>query len=403
MNQYKTDFPIFDTYPELVYLDSAATSQKPKAVVDKITYHYTHTNANIHRGMYDLSQQATDQFEAVREQTAQFIGANDSSEIVFTSNATEAINLVAYGWAKKHLKKGDIIVTSIMEHHSNLVPWLRLKDEIGVEIHVLPVNEKYRLVYQTKDLDAARVKLVTLTHASNVLGTINPIREVIQYFKEQGIDAKVLVDAAQSVPHFPVDVSDLGADFIAFSAHKMLGPTGVGVLWAEKDILDSMEPLASGGHMIASVTTKKTEWADAPARFEAGTRNIEGVIGFGAALAYLNHTGMEEIAAYEQALTAYALEQLSQQPNVKVFGPADANHRLPVFSFAVGNVHPHDISEVLNRRHIAIRAGRHCTQPLMQQLGVPGTARASLALYNTTEDVDACIAGIQEVKKIFKV
>ncbi len=398
----KADFPIFSTHPDLVYLDSAATSQKPQAVIDAVAAFYTQTNANIHRGIYGLSQQATELFEGVRQKTADFIGAEDAAEIVFTANATESINFVAYGWARKHLNRGDIIVTSEMEHHSNFVPWLQLKKDIGIELVILPMNDAYRLDYK-QDMDFKRVKLIALAHASNVLGTINPIAEIATHFKQKGADAKLLIDAAQTVPHIPVDVVNLGADFLAFSAHKMLGPSGVGVLYAKKALLVDMEPLLVGSHMIETVTTQKATWADAPDKFEPGTRNIEGVIGLGAAIDYLQTIGLSDIANYEHELTTYALEQFTSQKNVRLFGPTDPADRLGVFSFAVADVHPHDEAEILNRSHVAVRAGHHCAQPLMQALGVAGTARASLYLYNTKEDIDKLLQGINEVKRVFHV
>lgn len=402
MSNWSKDFPIFTTHPDLVYLDTAATSQKPKSVVDEVTRFYTEVNANVHRGLYDLSQQATDLFEQSRDIVAKFIGAANSSEIVFTANATESINFVATGWAKKFLKAGDIVVLSEMEHHSNIVPWQRLRDEIGIELVYLPLDADYRLDYKTP-LDYSRVKLVALTHASNVLGTINPIRDIVAFFKQKNPNIKVLVDAAQSVPHIAIDVQDLGVDFLAFSAHKMCGPSGVGVLYAKRELLEAMDPTLVGSHMIETVTKDKATWADLPDKFEPGTRNLEGVVGLAAAIKYLQDIGMEKIEAYEQELTAYALEQFNALSDVTLHGPTDAKDRLGVFSFAVGDIHPHDVSEILNRSHVAIRAGHHCAQPLMEILGVPGTARASLYLYNTHADIDALFAGIADVKKTFKI
>lgn len=403
MKQLKADFPIFTHYPDLVYLDSAVTSQKPQSVIDTVTHFYTHQNANIHRGLYDLSQQATNMFEETRKKVASFIGAKQPSEIVFTSNATEAINVVAVGWAEKFLRPGDIIVTSEMEHHSNFVPWLRLKEKLGIELVILPVNKRYELDYKISGINFDRVRLIALTHASNVLGTINPVSDIAAYFKRQGADAKLLLDAAQSVPHMPVDVQKLGADFVVFSSHKMLGPSGVGVLYAKKSLLDVMNPLLVGSQMISSVTTEKAVWADAPGKFEPGTRNLEGVIGLGAAVDYLQSVGMSHVSAAEYELTKYALEHITQQKDVVLFGPHTADNRIGVFSFAIGNVHPHDVAEILNRSHIAVRAGHHCAQPLMKVLGVAGTARASTYLYNTPEDIDALIHGIDEVKRVFHV
>lgn len=397
----KSDFPIFTNHPDLVYLDSAATSQKPQAVIDAVADFYATSNANIHRGIYDLSQKATEAFEGVRQKTADFIGVADPSEIIFTANATEAINFVAYGWAKKHLKRGDIVVTSVMEHHSNFVPWLRLKEEIGIELVILPIDQEYRMDYQI-DIDFSRVKLIALTHASNVLGTINPIQDIAKYFKKKGADAKLLVDAAQSLPHLPVDVQTLGADFLAFSSHKMFGPSGVGVLYAKKALLNEMDPMIVGSHMIESVSKDQATWAEAPDKFEPGTRNIEGVIGLGAAIDYLQNLDMAKVEAYEKALTTYALDQFKKH-KVKMFGPSSEENRLGVFSFAVGDVHPHDTAEILNRSQVAVRAGHHCAQPLMQALGVTGTTRASIYLYNTKADIDKLMQGINDVKRVFHV
>jgi cysteine desulfurase / selenocysteine lyase len=404
MNKIKSQFPIFNTYPNLVYLDSAATSQKPKVVIDAVSEFYSKQNANIHRGIYDLSQNATAMFEETRQKVSKFINANDSSEIIFTSGTTEAINVVAYGWAKRNLKKGDVIVLTEMEHHSNMVPWLQLKKEIGFEIVYLPITEDYRLDYQnfSSVVDVKKIKLVSLTHASNVLGTVSPIEEIISYFKKINSDIKILIDAAQSVPHIPIDVQKIECDFLVFSSHKMLGPSGVGVLYGKRELLNSMDPLIVGSHMIQTVTKDNVTWACIPDKFEAGTRNIEGVIGLGAAIDYLQKVGFDTIQKHEKELIEYALIMFDRL-NIKLFGPKNSADRLGVFSFAIGDVHPHDVSEILNRFHIAVRAGHHCAQPLMEWLGVTGTVRASVYLYNTKEDIDMLEKGIEEVKKVFKV
>lgn len=404
MKNVKNNFPIFVNNPDLVYLDSAATAQKPQQVIDAITTVYEKYTANIHRGMYDMSEKATALFEKTREKVAKFIGAQDPSEIIFTSGATEAINIVAYGWGRKYLQSGDIIVLSEMEHHSNIVPWLRLKDEIGVDLLFLPITEEGRLDYKIflkNEINPKKIKLIALTHASNVLGTINPIAEIVRYFKEQNVVAKVLVDAAQSVPHLPIDVNALFCDFLAFSSHKMLGPSGVGVLWAKKELLDVMDPLQVGSHMIKKVTKEKATWANLPDKFEAGTRNIEGVIGLGAAVDYLLEVGMKQVTVYEKELTDYALTMFKEQRGVTLLGPTMSENRLGVFSFLLDGIHPHDAAEIFNRSHIAVRAGHHCAQPLMDVLGVIGTVRASLYLYNTKEDINQLIEGIASVKKVF--
>lgn len=428
---FKSDFPIFKNQPNLVYLDSAATSQKPQVVIDAVTSFYTQTNANVHRGIYDLSQQATDAYEGARGKVARLIGAK-SEEIVFTANASAGINYIAYGWARKYLQKDDVIVLSEMEHHSNIVPWIRLKDELGVQLVFLPITKDFRLDYrslisslrgqaqrETKQshntyglprfarndavLDPRKIKLVALTQVSNVLGTINPIAEIISSYKAAGIEAKFLVDGAQSVPHLAIDVQQLDADFLVFSSHKMLGPSGVGVLWGKKKLLAEMDPFLVGSHMIKTVSKNTAMWQDAPQKFETGTGALEGVVGLGAAIDYLQSAGMEKIAVAEKEVTKYALERLSAIYGLRLFGPNEARDRLSVFSFAIGDIHPHDTAEILNRSHIAIRSGHHCAQLLMKCLGVTGTARASFYLYNTKEDVDTLVEGIDEVKKVFTV
>src|SRR6266568_3462510 len=404
MKTIKNHFPIFKNNPDLVYLDSSASSQKPQVVIDAVSEFYTNQYANIHRGIYDLSQNATDRYEEVREKVAQFIGARHVSEIVLTSGTTEALNLVAFGWAKKKLQKGDIVVLSEMEHHSNIVPWLVLKKEIGIELVYLLMTKDFKLDYKKiADAPQERIKLISLTHASNVLGTINPLEEIISYFKKINPDMKICIDAAQSVPHMPVNVLNLGCDFLAFSSHKMLGSSGVGVLYAKKELLDEMEPHMFGGNMIRKVTKESVFWADTPDKFEAGTPNIEGVIGLGAAIDYLQEIGLDAIQKHEQELISYSLEMFKNKKNVTLFGPHSEDDRLGVFSFAIGNVHPHDTAEILNRLHIAVRTGHHCAQVLMTVLGVAGTARASLYLYNTKEDIDRLQEGIEEVKKTFKI
>lgn len=403
---YKKDFPLFLNYPELVYLDSAATSQKPFSVIESVKQFYENSNANIHRGIYSLSQLATDLFESSRKKIANFIGAADPSEIIFTSNASEAMNLVSYGWAKKFLKKGDIIITTEMEHHSNIVPWLQLQKEIGIILHFLPIDKNYRLDYKNlvnADIDLGKVRLITLCHASNVLGTINPVKDIIHFMRSNNIQAKFLIDAAQSIPHIPVNVQDIGCDFIAFSSHKMLGPSGVGVLWAKKDILHDMDPLFTGSHMIKTVSKSGAVWADIPDKFETGTRNLEGVIGLAAAIDYLNGIGMDVIGEQEKDLTDYALDALLRTKSIKLFGPHGTGNRLGVFSFTVGTVHPHDTAEIFNRLSIAVRSGHHCAQTLMHVLQQTATVRASLYLYNTRQDIDSLLQGIDLVKKTFSV
>ena len=400
----KSDFPIFKNYPDLIYLDSAASSQKPQSVIDAVTKVYETSYANIHRGIYDLSQKTTELYETTRETVANFINASDTSEIVFTSGTTESLNLVAKGFAKYNLQKDDIVVLSEMEHHSNIVPWLELQKEIEIKIVYLPISDdftlEYKNIFDDKNITRERIKIVSLTHASNTLGTINPLKDIIAFFRKHTA-AICIVDAAQSIPHFSVDVQDLDCDFLAFSSHKMLGPSGVGVLWGRKSFLERTNPQLLGGHMIKRVTKEKASWAEIPERFEGGTRNIEGVIGLGAAIEYLSNIGMDTIASYEKELTMYAVEQF-RNADLTIYGPATDTDRLAVFSFGIEDIHPHDIAEILNRNHIAIRSGHHCTQILMDSLCIPGTARASFYLYNTKDDVDRLIAGINEVRNVFR-
>lgn len=411
LQNIKSDFPIFTTHPDLVYLDSGATSQKPKAVINTVTDFYTTKNANIHRGIYQLAELATQTYENTRNEVAKFIHSKTNKEIIFTGNTNQAINLVAYGWARKFLKSGDVIVLSEMEHHANIIPWLRLKEEKGIKLHFLPINKDYRLDYLSlrdhevakQSLSTEKIKLVALTHVSNVLGTINPLEEIIPYFRELAPEAKILIDAAQSIPHLPIDVQTLGIDFLAFSPHKMLAPSGVGVLWAKEELLEEMDPLFVGSNMINTVTKEKATWAPLPDKFEVGTANLEGVAGLASAISYLKKIGYENIIAHEEELTKYCLEKLSQIPGLKLFGPKDSKNRLCIFSFAIQGAHPHDIAQILDSQKIAIRSGHHCAQITMQALCVPATARASLYLYNTKEDIDKLVEGIKVIKKTLEI
>jgi cysteine desulfurase/selenocysteine lyase len=401
MLSYKNDFPIFKTYPDLVYLDSASTSQKPQSVIDAVNGFYTKKNANIHRGIYKLAEAATESYEQTRDLIAGFIGANARNEIVFTGNTNQSINLVAEGWGRKFLKSGDVVVLTEMEHHANIVPWLRLKEEIGIVIEFLPVDKEGRLIFDSPV--SQNVKLLSLTHVSNVLGTINPVKDIIAYYKKQNPDVKILIDAAQSVAHLPIDVQNLTCDFLAFSSHKMLGPAGVGVLWAKEVLLEAMDPFFVGSHMIKTVSKQKADYADLPYKFEAGTGNLEGVAGLGAAVLYLQKIGIGNIQKHDKALTEYGLEKLLSLPFLKLHGPTTAQNRIANFSFEIPGVHPHDSAQILDSKNIAIRSGHHCCQVLMKSLGVPATARASLYLYNTKDDIDQLIEGIELVKKTFNV
>ncbi len=403
---YKKDFPIFKNNRKMVYLDSAATSQKPQVVIDAVNDFFSKYNSNVHRGIYTLSEKAEELYEGTRKKVAGLINAGGASEIIFTGNATEAINLAAFGYFKKFLKKDDIVVLSEMEHHSNVVPWLMLKKSLGIKIYYLPVNEDYRLDHlrlMEQKINFSKVKLISLTHASNVLGTVNPLEEIIPSLKKECTNAKILIDAAQSIPHIPVNVKKMNCDFLAFSSHKMFGPSGVGVLYARQELLEMTDPLFYGGHMIANVDKEKARFLPAPAKFEAGTGKLEGVAGLGAAIDYLNTRDIKVIQKYEHGLTKYTLSRLPKIKNVQLYGSRNFLNRLPVFSFNIGAIHPHDVSEILNRHGVCVRAGHHCAQVLMDACQTAGTVRASLSIYNTKDDVDKLITSIEDVKNVFRL
>ena len=399
----RPDFPILSRTVHgkpLVYLDNAATTQKPRQVLDALVRYYTTSNANIHRGIHTLAEEATAQYEAVREQTARFIRAPSDRSIVFTRNATEAINLFAHAWGRSRLKPGDQILLSEMEHHANLVPWQLLALATGATLAFLRITDEGTL--RLDELDAlltSRTKLVALTHMSNVLGTINPIARIAERARKQG--ALLLVDAAQSVPHLPLDVQALGCDALVFSAHKMLGPTGVGVLYARAALLEAMDPFLGGGEMISDVQLTSSTWNEIPWKFEAGTPNIADVIAFGEALSYLERLGMSAIRAHEEALTAYALERLSRIEDITLYGPPLGVERGGVVSFNLAGLHPHDVGTALDAEGVAIRAGHHCAKPLMRRLGVVATCRASFYLYNTREEIDRLIDAIHAAQAFF--
>jgi len=397
----RTDFPLLQTQSHdhpLVYLDNAATSQKPQAVIAALTRYYTNQNANIHRGVYKLSVDATTAYECVREKVANFIGTGQTHEIIFVRGTTEAINLVAASWGGQNIKAGDQIILSELEHHSNIVPWQLLAQRTGAKICVIPITDagELRLDEYEKLLNDT-TRLVGITHISNALGTINPVKQITALAHKYG--AKVLVDGAQSVPHIPVNVKDIDCDFFAFSGHKICGPTGVGVLWARQEILEAMPPYQGGGDMISSVTFEQSTWNAVPYKFEAGTPNIAGVIGLGAAIDYVTGIGMDKIVAYENELLGYALEKISAIKGVRIVG--SAKQRAAVISFVMDGVHPHDIGTILDGQGVAIRTGHHCCQPVMDRLNIPATARASLAFYNNREDVDRLLDAIKKVREIF--
>ena len=397
----RADFPILARRVHnkpLVYLDNAATTQKPQAVIDTIVRYYTEENANIHRGVHMLSEQATESYEEARVVVQRFLNAATSSEIVFVRGATEGINLVAQTWGRSQIGPGDEIVISAMEHHSNIVPWQILCQQQGAILRVAPVNDAGELLLgEFEKLLGPKTKLVALAHVSNALGTINPVRKVIEMAR--GWNVRVLLDGAQAVPHLSVDVQALDCDFYAFSGHKVYGPTGIGVLYGKRELLESMPPYQGGGDMISSVTFEKTLYNRVPHKFEAGTPDVSGVIGLGAALNYVNGIGLQHIAAHEHELLVYATERLSAIPGLRLIGTAA--EKAGVLSFVFDTIHPHDIGTILDQEGIAIRTGHHCAQPLMERFGIPATARASLALYNTREEIDALVSGLHKVKEVF--
>jgi len=401
MNKIRADFPILSRRVHglpLVYLDNAATTQKPKAVIGAITEYYTSTNANIHRGVHLLSESATEAHESARKTVQRFLNAGDSAEIVFVRGATEGINLVAATYGRTHVRAGDEILITAMEHHSNIVPWQMLCEEKGARLRVAPISDDGELLLdEFAALLNSRTRLVAVTHVSNVLGTVNPVARLIEMAHRWNVP--VLIDGSQAVPHCAVDVRALDCDFYAFSGHKIYGPTGIGVLYGKRELLDSMPPYQGGGDMIRSVTFEKTIYNQLPYKFEAGTPDIAGAIGLGAALDYVTAIGLDAIANHEHDLLVYATGALQSVPGLRIIGTA--KEKSSALSFVIEGIHPHDIGTVLDREGIAVRTGHHCAQPLMQRFGIPATARASLALYNTTSEIDALIAGIHKLKEIF--
>jgi cysteine desulfurase/selenocysteine lyase len=393
------DFPVLDR-EGLVYLDSSNTSQKPRVVIDAIEGYYAHHNANIHRAVYPLAVEATDLFEGARERAAAWLGST-VPETIFTKNATEAINLVAYAWGRRNVDAGDAIVLTQMEHHSNIVPWQLLCQEVGAELRYLEVDEHGQVSLDQLDgfLADGRVRLVAVVHVSNVLGTINPVAEIARRARAAG--AASLVDGSQAVPQVPVDVGAIGADFYVWTAHKAYGPTGLGVLHGRREMLEAMPPFLSGGDMISSVDFHVTRFNDLPWKFEAGTSPIAEAAGLGASVEFLQGIGMEQVRAHERALTAYALDRLDGVEGLRVLGPRDPDARGALAAFTLDGVHPHDVAEILARDGVCIRAGHHCTQPLMRALGLSATSRASFAVHNTTDDVDRLVAGLGRVREVF--
>ena len=394
----RREFPIFTTHPELVFLDSGASAQKPRAVIDGIAEFYRTDYANVHRGVYSLSARATDRFEEAREKARAFLNAADEREIVFLRGATEAINLVAQSWGPACLKPGDEIVISDVEHHSNIVPWQMLCERLGARLVVAPTDATGQFdLAAFEALLSPRTRLVAVTHISNVTGTLLPIARIVELAHATG--AKVLVDGCQALPRMPVDVQALGCDFYVFSGHKAYGPTGTGILYGRYDALQSMPPWQTGGGMILSVEYAKTEFQDPPHRFEAGTPDIAGAVGLGLALDFVESLGREAIAEHEQALTGYAVDQLSRIPDVQI--APGGQHQLSIVSFNIDGVHPHDVGTVLDQHGVAVRVGHHCAQPLMEKLGIAGTVRASLGVYNDEEDIDRLAKAVEACREMF--
>lgn len=401
MERLRADFPILGTKVEdkpLVYLDNAASSQMPQAVIERLVRYQKTQHANIHRAVHHLSDIATQEYEVARRKLQQFIGAREEREVIFTSGTTDSINLVMHGYGRKFIQNGDEIILTALEHHSNIVPWQMLAEEKGARIRVVPINDAGELlVDEYEKLFNSRTRFVGLSHVSNALGSINPIKRMIATAHQHGVP--VLIDGAQAAPHMKIDVQDLDCDFYAFSAHKMCGPTGIGILYGKAHLLESMQPFKGGGDMIASVSFEKTTYNDIPYKFEAGTPPIAAVIGFGAAIDYLEQIGLDTIAAYEHELLVYASEQIRMIPGVRIVG--DCPNKVAVISFVVEDIHPHDVGTLLNQDGIAVRTGHHCAQPIMQRFNVAATSRASFSFYNTKEEIDTLVAGIRSVQKVF--
>ena len=404
-SELRNDFPIlsrkiYDKYP-LVYLDNAATTQKPRQVVEAMTEEYYNVNANVHRGVHFLSQQATDLHEAARETVRRFLNARSASEIIFTRGTTESINLVASCFGQAMMREGDEVLVTEMEHHSNIVSWQLLQQRQGIRIRVLPITDEGELILDNLDsYFNDRTRIVSLTHVSNVLGTVNPVKEVIRVAHAHGVP--VLVDGAQSTPHFPVDVRDLDCDFFAFSGHKIYGPTGIGVLYGKEEWLERIPPYMGGGEMIKTVSFERTTFNDLPYKFEAGTPDYVASTGLARALDYVSSVGFDAIEAHEKDLTAYAMERMLEIPEMKIYGPRDVARHDAVISFQVGDIHHLDMGTLLDRLGIAVRTGHHCAEPLMRRLGIEGTCRASFALYNTRAEVDSLVAAIRRIQGMFR-
>ena len=403
INKIREDFPILSrtVYEKpLVYLDNAATSQKPNSVITSLTEYYTNYNSNVHRGVHALSMQATEQFEMAREKLSHFINAKSPVEIVWTRGTTEAINLVAAAWGRKNIKSGDEIVVTQMEHHSNLVPWQQLAKAVKAKLRFLPISSDGTLnLENATSIINSKTKLLSIVHTSNSLGTINPVKKLVSIAKTVG--AAVLIDGAQSTPHMPIDVQDIDCDFFALSGHKMLGPTGIGAIYVKKNILENMDPYMTGGEMVLEVSLDEARWNDLPMKFEAGTPNIADAIALGKAVEYLENIGMDNVRQHEMEITEYAISRLDEIKGLKIFGPRDIRIRGGVISFYSENLHPHDLGTFLDRNGIALRTGHHCTMPVMRILGVPATARISFYIYNTFDEVNIFVKTVKEALRYF--
>ena len=403
VERLKRDFPILQRQVlghRLVYLDNAATSQKPQSVIDAISHYYSNSNANVHRGVHFLAEEATAAYEEVRSKVCCFINGDDPTSVVFTRNTTESINLVAHSWGRKHLGPGDEVVLTVMEHHSNIVPWQLMAEDTGCTLKFVDIDERgHLLLEQLDELITNKTRLVCFGHVSNALGTIHPVRTIAD--AAHAVGALVLVDGAQGAPHAVVDVEALGADFYAYSSHKALGPNGVGVLWGRRDILEDMDPFLGGGEMIRNVTLERSTWASAPHKFEAGTPSVADVVGLGASTDYLTRLGMDNVRAHEKEIVGYALQRLGELPFIRIYGPGNPDEQSGLVSFTDVDIHPHDLGTVVDRCGVAIRAGHHCTKPLMRRLGVVATARASFYIYNNRDDVDVLVDALHEARKVF--
>ena len=403
MDHLRADFPILERKvngKRLAYLDSTATTQKPAQVIDAVDDYYRRYNSNVHRGAHTLADEATAAYERARAKVAGFIGASSSDEVVFTRGTTSSINMIAYGWGLNRLRPGDRILLTVMEHHANIVPWQLIAKHTGAELAYLKLTEDFRVDLSTlEQVVDDRLKIISISGMSNVTGAIGPVAELVAVARQVG--AIVIVDAAQSVPHLPTDVTTIGADFLAFSAHKMLGPTGIGVLWGRREVLEDMEPAEGGGEMIADVRLYESRWAPIPHKFEAGTPPSAQAVGFGAAVDYLEKVGMSQVRKHDLEITQYALDRLAEVPDLRLVGPTDVAVRGGTVSFELGDIHPHDIATILDQEGVAIRAGHHCAKPLMRYLEVPATARASFYLYTVREDIDQMVAGLHRAREIF--